>query len=187
MNFRPPPNPSPLDAAHAASENDPRWVGVQALYADAGPRLRRHLAVLVGSVDDVDDLVQESLLTAWRAWDRFDGRSTRVTWLLGIGTFVARNHRAKHQRRTSLLDRWFGAPVAATVSAAKGELGSELRELYAALDEVPPHDREAFLLVYVQGHSAREAAEILGIPSSTVHMRASRTAQRLRDLLREDP
>jgi RNA polymerase sigma-70 factor (ECF subfamily) len=142
--------------------------------------------VLLGSVDDVDDLVQESLLTAWRAWDRFDGQSTRVTWLLGIATFVARNHRTKRQRRASILDRWLGVPAAPTTHSGKAELGSQLRELYASLEVVDPHDREAFLLVHVEGHSAREAAEILGIPSSTVHLRASRTARRLRGQLEEE-
>jgi RNA polymerase sigma-70 factor (ECF subfamily) len=165
-------------------DTDPRWVEVRALYEQAGPRLRRHLAVLLGSVDDVDDLVQETILTAWRAWDRFDDHAARATWLLGIGTFVARNHRAKRQRRASLLDRWL-APVAAVTMASKVELGSQVRELYTALDDVDPQDREAFLLLYVEGHSAREAAEILGIPSSTVHLRASRTAARLRSQLKE--
>lgn len=168
------------------TDADPRWVRVRALYDDAGPRLRRHLAVLLGSVDDVDDLVQETILTAWRAWDRFDGHATRATWLLGIGTLVARNHRAKRQRRASLLQRWFGAPAAPVATAGKVESGSQVRELYAALDEVDGQDREAFLLIYVEGHSAREAAEVLGIPRSTVHLRASRTAERLRVQLKED-
>jgi RNA polymerase sigma-70 factor (ECF subfamily) len=186
MNFPRTATPSPLDAAPTANEPDARWVEVRRLYEDAGPRLRRHLAVLMGSVDDVDDLVQESLLTAWRAWDRFDGQSTRVTWLLGIATFVARNHRTKHQRRASLRERWLGAPATATTNAEKAEVGSQVRELYASLEDVNPHDREAFLLVYVEGHSAREASEILGIPSSTVHLRASRTARRLRAEFEED-
>jgi len=185
MNFRRTPNPP--DATTAATETDARWVGVRALYEEAGPRLRRHLAVMMGGVDDVDDLVQETMLTAWRAWDRFDGHAARATWLLGIGTFVVRNHRAKHQRRASLLARWLGAPAAALTPASKVESGSQVRELYAALDDVDSHDREAFLLIYVEGHSAREAAEILGIPSSTVHFRASRTASRLRGQLKEDP
>jgi RNA polymerase sigma-70 factor (ECF subfamily) len=179
--------PSPPDAAKVASGRDARWVEVRGLYEEAGPRLRRHLAVLVGSGDEVDDLVQETVLTAWRAWDRFDGQSTRVTWLLGIGTFVARNHRAKHKRRASLLDRWFRAPAPAVPSATKAEPSYQLRELYASLEGVAPHDREAFLLLHVEGYSAKEAAEILGIPSSTVHLRASRTARRVRGQFKEDP
>ncbi len=186
MSFTRTALPRPLDAAKTANETDARWVGVRMLYEDAGPRLRRHVTVLLGSVDDVDDLVQETLLTAWRAWDCFDGHSTRVTWLLGIGTFVARNHRTKHQRRASLLDRWLGGPVA-SMSDAQGERSAQIRELYTSLEDVDPHDREAFLLIYVEGHSAREAAEILGIPSSTAHLRASRTASRLRGQLKEEP
>jgi RNA polymerase sigma-70 factor (ECF subfamily) len=186
MNFPRTTTASPLDAAKAANETDARWVGVRRLDEEAGPRLQRHLAVLLGSVDDVDDLVQESLLTAWRAWDRFDGPSSRLTWLLGIATFVVRNQRTKHQRRASLIDRWLGVSAAATTHSGKAEMGSQLRELYASLEDVNPHDREAFLLVYVEGHSAREAAEILSIPSSTVHLRASRTADCLRAQLKED-
>ena len=176
---------SATPAAPVGADED-RWVGVESLYALAAPRLRRHLATLLGTTDDVDDLVQDTLLTAWRAWDRFDGSSTRVTWLLGITTLIVRNHRAKRQRRSSLLARWLHARTPETTTASAAESASHLREVYGMLGEVAPQDREAFLLIQVDGTSTREAAAILGVPPSTAHARASRAAARVRAPHREE-
>ncbi len=75
--------------------HDPRWLGLAALLSAQDARLRRHLSILLDQSEHVDDLVQETAILAWRAWDGFDGSGTRAAWLLGIATFAVRNHRAK--------------------------------------------------------------------------------------------
>jgi RNA polymerase sigma-70 factor (ECF subfamily) len=66
------------------------------------PRVRRLLGRLVGRGADLDDLVQETYLRAWRALPRFRGESRFSTWLLRIATNTARTWRRGRKPIASL-------------------------------------------------------------------------------------
>jgi RNA polymerase sigma-70 factor (ECF subfamily) len=134
---------------------------------------------------DAEDLVQEALIRAFRALDRFDGRHPRA-WLL---TILRRTH-LNMQRRTrpelvgdwSLLQGQRPAFGATTVSSSEQTyLDTTLStELVRALQELDPRFRDAVLLVDVHDLSYREAAAVLDVPVGTVMSRLSRARDRLR-------
>ena len=142
---------------------------------------------MLGSGFDAEDAVQETMVRAWRAADRFEGRSTLRTWLYGIATNVCLDMLRSHRRRATPMDlRPASAPVEASlvdvlpdgswispiadervlpVGADPAEL-VEAREsvrlaFVAALQLLAPRQRAVLILCEVLRWRASEVAQLL--------------------------
>jgi RNA polymerase sigma-70 factor (ECF subfamily) len=141
---------------------------------------------------DAEDLVQETLLRAYRAINRFDGRYPRA-WLLTI----LRNTNANLHRRQRpvTIGDWellqtarpaFGR--AALPGAEDSFMDHELHaDLEAAVRALDPRFRAALILVDVHDLSYSQAAAVMGVPVGTVMSRLSRARDRVRTSLRFSP
>jgi RNA polymerase sigma-70 factor (ECF subfamily) len=145
----------------------------------------------LGSMQDAEDVLQEVLMSAWRALDRFDGRSLRA-WLYRIATNRCLNHRRDESRRpqptTALTqgavggisgadDPWWLEPYPDDL-LEPAELGPEAiydaREsiglsFVAGLQQLPVQQRSVLVLRDVLGFPAHETAEILGATTASVN------------------
>lgn len=154
------------------------------------PLLLRVARRLTGDPHTAEDLVQETLIRAYRAVDRFDGRHPRA-WLLTImrNTWKNMNRRAKPKFAD-------GIEVLDNVPAqgADGRTGAEEQVLERGLDHrlaraltaLPALHQQVVLLVDVDGLSYRETADVLGVPTGTVMSRLHRARTRLRKRLEHD-
>jgi len=134
---------------------------------------------------DAEDLVQDTLLRAYRAIHRFDGRHPRA-WLLTIMRRAEMTRRREH--RPCLLDD----PdtdldrLSPATSATPEELVVDMtfdEVVDAAFAALPLRDRQVVQLVHVDGLSYAEAAGLLGVPKGTVMSRLHRARNRIRDRL----
>ena len=145
---------------------------------------------------EAEDATQETFLRAWRALERFDGRSKLSTWLYRICVNVCLNAIRRRKRRASsdLDDPRIPEPAAdptqgRTDPGAALETDQMERRLAAALDSLSPTLRSAVVLVLLQGMPHKEAADVLGCPEGTVAWRIHEARRRLRlvlDDLRDD-
>lgn len=120
---------------------------------------------------EADDLVQETLLRALAKFDSYRGQSSLGTWLCQILVNFHRSRRRQDARRRELLEeRDFGEDRV----AARQEHVVELGQTLAALDDLPEEQREAIVLVALDGVSYADAAEILGVKLGTLMSRISR-------------
>jgi len=161
-------------------------------------RYRRELTAycyrMLGSAFEAEDAVQETLLRAWRNFDRFEGRAALRSWLYRIATNVCLNMLSASQRRARPMDL-------GPASTAEATLGSELPEatwiepvpdsrvlpaggdpadvavaresvrlaFVAALQRLPPRQRAVLILREVLHWKASEVAELLDTTVASVN------------------
>jgi RNA polymerase sigma-70 factor (ECF subfamily) len=158
--------------------------GEQAAWAEVyrahAPAVRCVVAAMLEPHHDVEDCVQSVFLTFVRTLERFEQRSSLRTWLIGVAIQQARAVRRSHSRRSRGLTAWWqgmaqwfdGAPAGAQEQL---EARRDLEAVQAALGEMDPHHREAWLLRELVGLTPDEAGLVLGRPAATIrtwHFRA---------------
>jgi RNA polymerase sigma-70 factor, ECF subfamily len=124
----------------------------------------RFCARRVGS-DAASDVTQETFVTAQRALRSFRAGSSLKTWLLGIANNECRRH-ARHWRRSpqalELIEAATPSPEATWISC---------QALHAAMKKLTPEQKEAVVLVELDGLSYEEAAKVAGVPPGTMKSR----------------
>jgi RNA polymerase sigma-70 factor, ECF subfamily len=155
--------------------------------------LTGHCYRMLGSAFDAEDAVQETMVRAWQALDRFEGRSSLRTWLYRIATNVCLDTLSDRSRRVrpmeegpngSVGDRletrdrthWLEPVPDARVlpsDASPYELAALRQSIrlafVAALQSLPPRQRAALLLSEVLGWSAAEVGECLNMSVAAVN------------------
>jgi RNA polymerase sigma-70 factor (ECF subfamily) len=186
------PLPSRADPSEATLLAAARAGDERAFAQLTGPyrrELQMHCYRMVGSLHDSEDLVQETMLRAWRRLGAFEGRSSLRRWLYRIATNACLNA-LEREPRVVLFPTGGEAepPAIARVgwlepypdsllpdpAQADPQARLDLREslalaLLAAIQHLPPRQRAMFLLFEVLGWSASEIAELLETSDAAVN------------------
>jgi RNA polymerase sigma-70 factor (ECF subfamily) len=155
------------------------------------PRIHRLAVHLLRSRSEAEDVTQETFIRAYRAIERFDGRSEPYTWLYRIAVNLSLNAlRSRKSSRTSEADDpRMSAIVEAAASPAGMDPGGRAtrKEAYFALcqgiDSLSETLRATLILVCIDGRSHEEAAQILGAPEGTIAWRVHEARRKLREYL----
>ncbi|WP_116026767.1 sigma-70 family RNA polymerase sigma factor [Thermomonospora umbrina] len=166
--------------------------------------LMAHCYRMLGSVHDAEDLVQETYLRAWRAYDRFEGRSSLRTWLYRIATTACLTALESRDRRP--MPTGLGAPSADPADdpversevpwlepvpdALVGADGADPAAIVtsresirlafvAALQHLPPRQRAVLILRDVLRWRAAEVAEAVGLSTAAVNSTLQRARAQL--------
>lgn len=147
---------------------------------DVIPHLRAFARGLCGRPDLADDLVQEALMKAWAAQERFQPGTSMRAW-----TFVIlRNAYLTDMRRNRFRADYDETVAERILTAPAGQEGPlHLSDMHRALLTLPPERREALLLVGAGGFSYEEAAEICGCAVGTIKSRVGRARAALNSML----
>ena len=140
------------------------------------PALRRYARALTRDSDAADDLVQDTLVRALRSEHLFHGGDVR-SWLYTILTNLNRNRLRSLARRPTL------SPI--EENDAPDMAGPEAggRDIERALATLVEDQRNALLLVVLEGLSYREVAEVQGVPIGTVMSRLARARVQIKAYL----
>jgi RNA polymerase sigma-70 factor, ECF subfamily len=158
-------------------------LAMQVLFVRHHVRIYRFVVRLVRDQELAEDLINEVFLDVWRQADKFQARSAVSTWILAIARFKALS--SFKRRVEEELDEETAAAVEDAgddpeLAIRKKDQGEILRK---CLSRLSPEHREIVDLVYYQGRTIRDAAEIVGIPENTVKTRMFHARKQLSELL----
>lgn len=144
------------------------------------PNLRAFAVSLSGSIQNADDLVQDTLLKAWGHADSFtEGTSIRA-WLF---TILRNTYYSLYRKRGREVQDTDGV-YSERVGVAPAQDGAiDLADFRTALAKLPEEQREVLIMVGASGLSYEETAEICGVAVGTVKSRVNRARTRLAELL----
>jgi RNA polymerase sigma-70 factor (ECF subfamily) len=192
--------------------------GDEAAFGSIADSYRRQLHVhcyrMLGSVDDADDLVQETMLRAWRSRTTFEGRSSFRNWLYRIATNACLNALERTPRRITTPDvvaptddpgtvaKWapelpwiqpypdsLNEPIAPRESEPDAVLAARetIQLVYlAAIQHLPPRQRAVLILRDALDWSAIEVADLLDMSVPSVNSALHRARSTMRDRLPRD-
>lgn len=154
---------------------------IRSLYAEHGRSLLAYATRLTGDRAAAEDVVQETLVRAWKhADDLVDGKGSVRGWLLTVArNLVTDRARARAVRPAEVAEVEERPPVERDHS----ESVVNTMVVLDALDQVSPEHREVLVQLYYRGRSVTEAATELGIPPGTVKSRSYYALRALRAVM----
>ena len=146
--------------------------------------LARFLAGAGAPEADLEDLVQEALIRAFRAVDRFRGQCQFRTWLLTIGGNVLKDHGRRAARHKVVpLDEDLAARDGGGDPHERAEAGEAEARLAVGVRELPRLQREVFMLRAQQGLAYDEIAAALDTTEGAARVHYHHAVKRLKEML----
>ncbi|PRX51300.1 RNA polymerase sigma-70 factor (ECF subfamily) [Prauserella shujinwangii] len=170
-----------MAALWASREDAADEVLIRSLYAEHGGTLLAYVTRLTGDRAAAEDVVQETLLRAWRRPDALlDGKGSVRGWLLTVArNIVTDRHRARQARPKEVTE----TPRTPPVQRDHAESVVDSLVVVEALARLRPEHRDVLTELYFRGHTIEEAARHLGVPAGTVKSRSHHALRSLRAML----
>jgi len=157
-------------------------------------RVHASLFRVLGSNQEMDDLLQEAFLQVFQSLRGWRAEASLATWIDRVAVRCAYRHLSQRQRRVataSLDDDADGDAAPSSPAAGPGARRQLARDgvvrLYAVLDELSPAARLAFTLHELDGRSIAETAELIGSTVTATKLRVWRARKRIEAAAAVDP
>lgn len=156
---------------------------LRTLYTTHGRRLFAYAYRLTGQAARAEEVVQDCLLAVWKGARSFRGEARVLTWLLSIVHRQALNATRRKQWPTTELDKAIDLAAQDAAPDEHLQAGERRRLLQAALGALSTDQRAVLELVFYQGLSLAEAAQVMDCPVGTIKSRLSYAKAHLRQAL----
>jgi len=138
---------------------------------------------MTGSLDDAEDLAQETFLRAYQQLDSFRGEAKFSTWLCKIAVNLSLNWRTRENRRSDIHAKWSEGAI--LENDGRNKFSDELtHRVQKALNKLPAKQRAAIVLTVYENRSHAEAAKFLNCTEATISWRVFAARQKLKRWLK---
>jgi RNA polymerase sigma-70 factor (ECF subfamily) len=179
------PDPAVIEACRRGDRR-----ALEAVLREQTLAVERLLVRMVGPSADLDDLLQQTLIAAVRAFPRYRGEASIRTWMSRIAVNMVRQHlRRPDRRRRVALELVPDDHVDGVAAAPDGQTDHrrQLARLFHHLDAIKPDKRIAFVLHVIEGHPIEEVAALTGASRSATKSRIFWCRRALLSRARKDP
>lgn len=154
--------------------------GFRVLYDREKDFVRSSIYWMIRS-EEIDDIVQETFIKAWKNRKNFKGQSQLKTWLYRIAMNCAHDHFRKEKRHKQIIEEH-----ESDSSSQDGHSHLELKDLIdLAIQKMSWEQREAFVLFFKLDWSQKEIAELQKVPVGTVKSRLSKAKEIFTEFIKE--
>jgi RNA polymerase sigma-70 factor (ECF subfamily) len=179
-----------IDVSMTSQENDSSLIrriaagdenAVRELYATYGQRLYAYALRITNDAAAAEDVMQETLITAWRTASKFRGEGRLIAWLLGIVHHSAMKALRHIAQPLEVIEETM--PEVSESPEEQAQTGEMKRWIRQGLKSLSAEHRAVLELVFYQGLSLNEVAEVCKCPLGTVKSRLNYARHHLRGVL----
>ena len=153
------------------------------LLREIAPFIRNYILKSLANPDWADDITQEVLISVHKSLNTYSPDRPFRPWLMAIISFrrtdyLRKHYNARENKQTTLDDFDFQKSHVTNPDHA-----GEYKDIEAALNTLPENQRKVFEMIKIQGYTAKEVANEMGMSVSAVKVSAHRTMHKLKEIL----
>jgi RNA polymerase sigma-70 factor, ECF subfamily len=149
-------------------------------------RLYQYIYAMLPRQQDVEDVLQNSLVVLWKKFEQFDPATSFFAWAARIAYLEVCSYRRQNRRLVTIFDEAVFEQIAAEVERESELLEARRDAMQRCAERLSLGDRELLGLRYAPGATVKDIAERLGRPANSVSKSLGRIRQALWDCINQE-